>query len=297
MSRILIVGAEGQVGRELMALRHGRELVGLGRAGLDIVDPAAARQVVADFRPSLVINAAAYTAVDRAESEPATAFAVNADGPANLAEACARADVPLFHISTDYVFDGTKAEPYREDDPVAPLGAYGESKWQGECAVRDRLDRHLILRVAWVFGAQGGNFVKTMLRLGAERPQLRVVADQHGGPTPAAAIAATLLDLADRTLAGEPAPWGTYHYCGAPATSWHGFAEAIFARAQAMGMLATVPMVEPIATAEYPTPARRPANSVLDCRRLAQVAGIFQPDWRLGLDQVLTALESPARAA
>lgn len=287
MSTILITGAQGQVGRELVARAAGRRVVGLGREALDITDPASVRQALADFRPALVVNAAAYTAVDRAESEPAMAFAVNADGPENLAAGCARAGIPLLHLSTDYVFDGTKPGPYVEDDPAAPLGVYGESKWQGECAIRERLEAHLILRVAWVFGAHGGNFVKTMLRLGRERPELRVVADQQGGPTPAAAIAETLLALADRALARERFPWGTYHYCGAPATTWHGFATAIFDDASARGLLPRRPAVEPIATADYPTLARRPANSVLDCSRLAHELGIGQPKWRTGLSDML----------
>ena len=188
--RVLIPGSNGQVGRELVAwaAQHGVEAIGLTRVDLDLTDASVVEAVVHAHRPDAVVNAAAYTAVDRAESEPDVAFAVNRDGPAALAATCADLGIPLVHFSTDYVFDGTKSEPYVEDDPVAPLGVYGQSKWVGEEAVRTALDHHLILRVSWVFSRHGGNFVKTMLRLGREREALRVVADQHGGPTPAGAM-------------------------------------------------------------------------------------------------------------
>ena len=206
--KLLVTGANGQVGHALAALDGpGLTMVALDRARLGITDEEAVRRVVRTHAPDAVINAAAYTAVDRAESEPEAAFAVNRDGPAHLAAACAEAGVPLLHISTDYVFGGTKAEPYVETDPVAPLGVYGQSKWAGEEAVRARLPQHIILRTAWVFSDHGSNFVKTMLRLGREREVLRVVADQHGGPTAASDIAEALVAIARQVIA-EPGRWG-----------------------------------------------------------------------------------------
>jgi dTDP-4-dehydrorhamnose reductase len=286
---ILVAGAHGQVGRALM--RRGpaavRPLIGLARADLDIADAGAARARLTALRPALIINAAAYTAVDKAESEPDLAFAANRDGAANLAAVCAELGIPLLHLSTDYVFDGCKSGPYLETDAKAPLGVYGASKAAGEAAIRARLPRHIILRTAWVYGPDGANFVRTMLRLSAERPRLRVVDDQHGGPTPAGAIADALLSIAAAWDRGAEA-WGTYHYCGAPAVSWCGFARAIVAAAAAHRGT-TVPVV-PIATADYPTPARRPANSMLDCARIARDFGIPQPDWRGDLPACVAAL-------
>lgn len=287
---ILVTGANGQVGREL--LRHAGELPvhGLERSGLDITDAAAVNALLERERPRLVINAAAYTAVDKAESDSAQAHAINRDGPAHLAAACARAGIPLLHISTDYVFDGSQTRAYTEADPIAPLGVYGASKWAGEQAVRTTLDTHLILRVSWVFGALGHNFVKTMLRLGSERDELRIVADQHGGPTPAADIARSLLELARRHLRGEALAWGTYHYAGQPFTSWHGFAEVIFSEARAQGLLPRSPRLIAIASHEYPTPARRPANSALDSQHFTDTFGLTAPDWQRGLRTMLSEL-------
>ncbi len=280
---LLVTGTNGQVGRELA--RRAQNVLALDRSGLDIGDAGAVDRVLAEARPALVINAAAYTAVDRAEQEPEAALRINRDGPAYLARACERQGIPLLHISTDYVFDGQRPGAWREDDPTAPLGVYGQSKWAGEEAVRERLDRHLILRTSWVFGGHGHNFVKTMLRLGRERDELRVVADQQGCPSYAGDIADTLLALAGRIAAGET-PWGTYHYCGAPATTWHGFACAVFTKAVELGLLSRAPRVQAITTAEYPTPARRPANSVLDCTRLAAL-GLGPRPWAEGLETVL----------
>lgn len=292
--RVLIPGANGQVGRELVAraAQHDIEAMGLTRADLDLNDAKAVRAVVQAHQPDAVVNAAAYTAVDRAESEPDLAFAVNRDGPAALAAACADLGIPLVHFSTDYVFDGAKPEPYVEGDPAAPLGVYGQSKWEGEEAVRAALDRHLILRVSWVFSRHGGNFVKTMLRLGREREALRIVADQHGGPTPASAIAdAALVTL--RQASERNDDWGTYHFCGAPFTTWHGFAEAIFAEARRHEPLA-VRDVAPIPASAYPTPAARPANSRMEAARLAHTFGIAPADWRAVLAEVIAALQPPA---
>lgn len=290
--KILLTGANGQVGWEVArrAPALGQELIALDRCGLDISDAGAVAQILESSGADLVINAAAYTAVDRAEQEPELAYAVNRDGPACLAAACARLGIALLHLSTDYVFDGSKPGPYREADPVAPLGVYGGSKWAGEEAVRGVLAAHLILRVSWVFGPHGHNFVKTILRLARERDTLRVVADQHGCPTCAPDIADVLLALAGRIGAGQELAWGTYHYCGAPATTWHGFAQAIVDLARAHEPL-RVREVIPIATADYPTPAARPVNSVLECDRFTDCFGIVPRPWLAGLEMMLKSLK------
>jgi dTDP-4-dehydrorhamnose reductase len=288
--KLLVTGAGGQVGRELMQAAPGMGFAVEGHvhATLDIADTDAVTEAVAGARPAVVVNAAAYTAVDKAESETARADAVNRDGAANLAAACAAIGAPLIHISTDYVYDGEKPTPYVEDDPVRPLGAYGRSKEAGERAVRAALDRHLILRTSWVYAAHGQNFVRTMLRLGAERDQLRVVDDQHGAPTAAADIAAAILSIAGRMREGKPVAWGTYHYTAAGETTWCGFARAIFdLSAAATGRR---PSVEPIPTSAYPTPARRPKNSRLDCTRIASALTPPRRPWRAGLAEVVAAL-------
>lgn len=293
--RIIVTGAQGQVGWELTrrAPTFGHEVLAWDVAELDITDAAAVDRALAASGADAVINAAAYTAVDRAEQEPTLAFAVNRDGPAHLAAACARSGIPLLHVSTDYVFDGTKTGSYGEDDPVAPLGVYGQSKWEGDRAVCRLLSRHLILRVSWVFGVHGHNFVKTILRLAREREELRVVADQHGCPTWAGDIADTLLELVGRSAEIDAhAAWGIYHYCGEPATTWHGFAGAIVEMARANEPL-RVRSVIAIPTADYPTPATRPANSVLDCTKLAARLGIRPRPWRAGLEAVLATDRRP----
>lgn len=290
MNPVLVVGAGGQVGRALCTHRRAGlgEIVGLTRGDLDITDLAEVRRAL-DARPfSAVVNAAAYTAVDKAESDAAAAFAINRDGPRNLAVAAAERDIPLLHISTDYVFDGTRDGAYRETDPTGPTGVYGASKLAGEEAVRAAQPHHVILRTSWVYAASTGNFVATMLRLAAERPELRVVADQRGGPTEATAIARALLTIVERL--GEGRPWGTYHFSGAPAVTWHGFAQAIVARAAPR--LRQVPQVTPIRTADYPTPARRPANSVLDCGKIEAQFGIGQPDWSATLGTIVETIQT-----
>ncbi len=287
--RILVFGG-GQVALELRRpdLRPGVAIAALTRAEADITRRKDVQAALRRHRCDAVINAAAYTAVDRAEEERETAFAVNRDGPRRLAEACAEVGVPLVHISTDYVFDGSKTSAYSESDPVNPLGVYGESKEAGERAIRDVLERHVIVRTAWVFSAHRQNFVKTMLRLGEERDELRIVADQFGCPTAAAQLAEGLLQIA--TMAGD-ADWGTYHLCGAERTSWHGFAREIFAgRARLTGQPS--PLLHPVATSEFPTPARRPANSELDCTKVKTRFGIAAPDWHAGLEEVLRDLLS-----
>ena len=279
--RILVFGQTGQVATELARrLPAGVTARFLGRDRADLSDPAACAAQVGDC--DAVINAAAWTAVDRAETEEAAATVVNGEAPAAIARACAAKGLPFLHISTDYVFDGAGDRPFRPDDPTDPLGAYGRSKLAGEIGVRDSGARALILRTSWVVSAHGANFVKTMLRLGRERDSLNVVADQVGGPTPAAAIADALF-VAARAMVGGAAG-GTHHFSGAPDTSWADFARAIMARA---GLSCTI---NDIPTSAYPTPARRPANSRLDCSALAAAFGIARPDWRAGLDDILQEL-------
>jgi dTDP-4-dehydrorhamnose reductase len=309
VSRILLLGGNGQVGAELrrslagagelvVATRDGRtidDVAGIERA--DLADPPSLAALVERLHPDVVVNAAAHTAVDRAESERELAFRINAEAPAVLAVACARTGARLVHYSTDYVFPGNGSRPYREDDPTAPLGAYGASKLAGEQAILASGCRHLVFRTAWVYAAHGHNFLRTMLRVGAEREQLRVVADQVGTPTSAALIA----DATAQALRRAPERSGLWHLTATGRTSWHGFAEAIFAGAVARGLLARAPQVAPIATADYPTPAARPAWSVLDTSAFQRDFGVDLPDWQAGLARVLDELaggrEAPPPAA
>jgi dTDP-4-dehydrorhamnose reductase len=285
MTPILVAGGAGQVGRALIA--RGGVFFGLTHAELDITAIDQVRAVLGRYRPGAVVNAAAYTAVDRAESDAAAAYAINRDGPGNLAAVTAEQGIPLLHLSTDYVFDGSGAAVYRETDPTGPTGVYGASKLAGEAAVRAANPRHVILRTSWVYGPSTGNFVATMLRLAAERPELRVVDDQRGGPTEAAAIAAAIGTIVTQLHADGP--WGTYHFSGAPAVTWHDFARAVIERAAPR--LSQIPTLTPIRTADYPTPARRPANSVLDCTKIERAFGIRQPDWRVSLAAVVAAIQ------
>jgi len=274
---ILVFGHTGQVASELRAMAP---VTALARDAADLADPAACAAAIHAHRPSVVINAAAYTAVDRAETEEGLATTINGDAPGAMAQACAELGIPFVHISTDYVFPGDGTAPWCPGDPVAPLGAYGRSKLAGEEAVRAAGGVHAILRTSWVVSAHGNNFVKTMLRLGAEREGLTIVADQIGGPTPARAIAVACLVVADQ-LAADPAKTGTYHFSGAPDTSWADFARAIFAEA---GLTCAV---EDIPSSAYPTPAKRPLNSRLDCSTTEAQFGISRPDWRAGLRDIL----------
>ncbi len=287
---VLVLGSRGQLGHELMhaAWPAAARLIGLARPQIDVTDATSVAAALAAQAPDLVVNATAYTAVDRAESEPEAAFAANRDGPAHLAAACARGGVPLIHVSTDYVFDGTKPAPYDEDDPIGPLGVYGASKAAGEAAVRAAWPRHIILRTSWVYGSHGRNFVKTMLRLAGERDSIAVVADQHGAPTAAADLAAAITAIAARLAATADIPWGTYHFAAAGATTWHGIAEHIFTRLQAA--TGRCPGLRAITSGKYPGPARRPTNSRFDCRRITATFGIATPDWRDSLDRVLDHL-------
>jgi dTDP-4-dehydrorhamnose reductase len=267
--------------------------VACGSAELDLREP---EQVVARLRehaPQLVLNAAAYTAVDAAEKDEAAAAQVNAHAPQVLARECARTGALLVHYSTDYVFDGEKREPYREDDPPAPVSAYGRTKLAGEQAIRASGCPHLILRTSWVYAARGRNFVLTMLRLARERPELRVVADQVGSPTWAGSIARATWDLVGKK--GQMIFSGTYNVTNAGQVSWHGFAQAIVARGAELGLCPAVP-VRAITSAEYPTPARRPGYSVLAGDRLAADFGIRLPDWQAALAQCMAEIAAPARA-
>lgn len=292
--RILLLGANGQVGHELRrSLATQGEVIATTRSGrlddggaCEIADfdvPDALPELIARIAPTRVVNAAAYTAVDKAETDREAAFRANAETPSRIAEACARMDIPLVHYSTDYVFDGTGTRPYREDDPTAPLGAYGESKLAGEQGIRASGAEHMILRTAWVYAAHGKNFLRTMLRLGAERDTLGVVADQVGTPTSAGLIA----DVTAALLPQVGVRSGTWHLTASGETSWHGFAEAIFAGAVARGMLAKAPHVNAIATSDYPTPAKRPAYSRLDTSRLQTDFGVELPDWHVVCNHVL----------
>lgn len=282
---ILVFGKTGQVARELQALAPVMApMIALGREVADLATSGACATAIEHFVPTAVINAAAYTAVDRAEDEEELATQINGTAPAEMARACAARDIPFVHLSTDYVFDGSGEAPWRPDDPVAPISAYGRSKLAGERGVAAVGGRYAILRTSWVFSAHGQNFVKTMLRLGAERDQLRVVADQIGGPTPAASISQACLTIADQ-LAKDAAKAGIYHFAGAPDTSWADFARAIFAQA---GLACNVADID---TADYPTPARRPSNSRLDCSEAEAAFGIGRPNWQIGLGAVLQELK------
>ena len=285
---IAIIGSKGQLGWELVRRAENRryKALALDLPEIDIVQPASIKDNLSAKNLSLVINAAAYTAVDQAESEPALACAVNRDGSANLADFCEQAGLPLIHISTDYVFDGSKAGSYCEGDPVAPLGVYGQSKEAGESEVRRRIQEHLIIRTAWLYGVHGHNFVKTMLRFGKEKESMRVVDDQTGCPTFAADLANAILLMTDHILSGKETPWGTYHYCGGGSTTWCGFAKAIFEIAKKYDVF-SVREVIPITTAEYPTPVKRPTNSVLDCSKMESNFGICQRPWIQSLTDMI----------
>ena len=277
---LLVFGSTGQLA---VALRNRSDDARfLDRAAADLADPEACAAVIRATRPSAVINAAAYTAVDRAEEEEVLATRINAEAPGAMARTCADLEIPFLHVSTDYVFDGSGQSPWRPDDPIAPINAYGRSKAAGEAAVRAAGGSHAILRTSWVFSATGKNFVTTMLQLSERRDALKVVDDQIGGPTPALSIAETLLQMAGAMRAGQAG--GTYHYAGAPATSWRCFARETFTTADRAVDVAGIP------TSSYPTPAKRPLNSRLDCSTLQKDFGISPPDWRLALKDVVKEL-------
>lgn len=280
MFKVLVTGAKGQVGSELVKLAPaGFTVIGLGSAQLDITDQEQVNAAVALHQPDLIINAAAYTAVDKAESDSDNAYAVNEKAVAWLAQAAVQADIPLFHISTDYVFDGESTTPYKETDPVNPQSVYGASKLAGEQALAAIHSKYIILRTSWVFGAEGNNFVKTMLRLGKESDELSVVADQYGCPTSAASIADVLWKLAELYKQKASLPWGIYHFSNSPACTWHGFAVEIFKQAKEKGLIDKEPKVNAITTAEYPTPAKRPVWSVLSYDKLEALLSEKVPKW------------------
>lgn len=279
--KILVFGKTGQVALELQKFAG---VTALARSDADLADPAACAQVIAKSDADVVINAAAFTAVDLAEQQEALAFVVNGETPAAMAVACAKRSIPFLHISTDYVFDGTGDQPRTPTDQTAPINIYGRSKLAGEIGIASAAGDYAILRTSWVFSAHGANFVKTMLRLAETRDALSVVDDQIGGPTPAASIAAALINMAKAFHAGRGIN-GVYHFSGKPDISWKGFAAEIFVQS------GHDIRVTGISTAQYPTPAARPLNSRLDCRDLETVFGIKQPNWRTGLRDVLTELK------
>lgn len=295
--KILLLGANGQVGHELLralsplgevvpCTRDGR-LAGGGKAlACDLASPGAARAHIRDLAPDLVINAGAYTAVDRAEDDVALAMQINGEAVAEIAQACARQGARLIHYSTDYVFDGSAERPYRESDPVGPVSAYGRSKLAGEQAVADSGARHVVFRLAWVYAARGHNFALTMLRLAAEREQLGVVDDQVGAPTPARWIA----DATAHVAHAHRDLHGVYHLAPAGQTSWFGYCRTLLECAHAAGALQRLPELRPLATTDYPTPARRPAFSRLDSGKLLADCGLTLPDWRQGIEQLIADL-------
>lgn len=297
--RIAVTGQHGQVARALseIAPRHGHEVVLLGRPTLDLLAPETVEPAVRGARAEVVINAAAYTAVDKAESEPDVAERVNGAGAGAVAAAAAALGLPVLQVSTDYVFDGSKPTPYVEEDDVGPLGAYGRSKLAGERAVADANPRHAILRTAWVYAPYGANFVRTMLRIAGNKPEVSVVADQHGCPTSALDIATTLLGVAAKLVAepGNGALAGVFHMAARGEAVWADVAEAVFAASRARGGPSA--RVNRITTAEFPTQAKRPANSRLDCAKLERVYGIALPEWRVPLERTVSRLVGEAHAS
>lgn len=286
---ILVAGRSGQLAHCLCDAgeAHGLSIVSVGRPELDLEHRDLVEAGVRAHRPAAIVNAAAYTAVDKAEHEPDRAFAVNRDGPGYLAAAARQAQVPFIHVSTDYVFDGEKPSAYAEEDPTGPMSVYGRSKLAGEHAVLEACPDAIILRTSWIYSPYGSNFLKTMLRLARSQPIVRVVNDQRGAPTAAADLAQAILQITTQALAGHPAR-GIYHATNRGPTTWHGFAEAIFASLERRG--AAVPQLQPITTAEYPTPARRPANSLLDCSKLSATFGLSLPHWSRSLERCLDHL-------
>lgn len=287
MAKFLITGAKGQVGHCLTEQLAGKaEILAVARDELDITDQSAVKKIVETFKPDVIINAAAHTAVDRAESEVELSEAINVKGPQYLAEAANKIGAVILHISTDYVFEGTGTGEYKEEDQTNPQGVYGRTKLAGEIAAQQVNPRSIILRTAWVFGEHGHNFVKTMLRLAKDRDSLGIVGDQFGGPTYAGDIAKTLIEIANQILAGKENAFGVYHFTGKPYVSWYEFAKAIFVEAESQNILKKSPLVNRIATSDYPTPAKRPANSRLDLTKIKQVFNIEPSDWQVALKNI-----------
>ncbi|MCW8886533.1 MAG: dTDP-4-dehydrorhamnose reductase [Motiliproteus sp.] len=286
--KVLVTGSRGQVGRYLeqqLAAKPWISLI-LDRYELDITNSEKVNSVVTDFKPDVIINAAAFTAVDKAESNRELAFDVNERGPKNLAQSAQKIGAAIIHISTDYVFDGSANRPYMEEDPVAPKGVYGASKLAGERAVMDNCARCIVLRTAWVFGEYGRNFVKNMIKLGTKREELTVVNDQYGGPTFAGDIAEAVLIIVSRIGMGKELSWGKYHYSGMPHVSWYEFAMSVFNAAVDQGLLMKAPRLAPISSADYTTEAKRPNNSKLDCGKIGKEFGIEPSEWQLALNNI-----------
>ena len=283
MKPILIIGSTGQLGRELQQILPQGDAIALGRSQIDLTQPDNLRDTIAEIQPQLIINAAAYTAVDKAESEPELAKAINATAPGIIAETAQKLGTYLIHISTDYVFDGKQSHPYRETDKTNPIGIYGQTKLAGEQAIRLNCENHLILRTAWVYGSYGkSNFVKTMLKLGSQREEIRVVADQIGSPTWARDLAQAIATIIPQTPHA-----GTYHYTNSGVASWYDFAQAIFEEASTMEYPLKIRQVIPITTTDYPTPAQRPAYSVLACEKISKLLPTIPTHWRQALRKML----------
>ena len=278
--RILLTGCDGQLGSLLREILRGKaELLAVNRAELDITNESSVNEIISVFRPEIIVNTAAYTAVDRAEDEVEMAFAVNGLGPEILAKAAHSVGAALIHISTDYVFDGNHKNPYVESDQVNPQSVYGESKLKGEIAVQECCQKYIILRTSWVFSRHGHNFVNTMLRLGKEKSVLRIVSDQFGGPTYANDIANLIVVIIEKIESGEGINWGLYHYSGMPYVSWSKFAEVIFKKVKESNLLKAVPLIKSIESKDFPTPATRPKNSSLDCAKIQAEFDISPSDW------------------
>lgn len=282
--KLWLFGADGQIGRAIRerSVMLGIDISAFDHRSADICDSVRLRDIFDG--QGVIINAAAYTAVDRAETCVADAYAVNRDGARNLAMLAAENDVPFISLSTDYVFNGQSQSPWREDDPIDPLSVYGASKAEGEKAIQLVASKYILLRTSWVFSADGQNFVRTILRLSRERPELRIVGDQWGSPTYAGDIAAAIISIAENICRSDFDSWGLYHYAGAPAVTWHDFACAVLSNQPNISVI-------PIRTEEYPTPAKRPRYSVLNCDKALRVFNLVQPDWRLGLKAVLGRLQ------
>lgn len=287
MAKFLITGSKGQVGYCLVQQLTGKaDILAVDRDELDITDKDQVFRAVQEFQPDIIINAAAHTAVDKAESEIELSEAINVYGPQYLAEAANKIGATILHISTDYVFNGEGSQAYKETDETGPQGVYGKTKLAGEIAVQQANPRSVILRTAWVFGEHGHNFVKTMLRLGKERDTLGIVGDQFGGPTYAGDIAAALIKIANEILKGRNDAFGIYHFTGQPYVSWFEFAQAIFTQAESKKLLEKRPHLNSIATTDYPTPAKRPANSRLDLSKIKQTFDIEPSDWQKALENI-----------
>ncbi len=297
---IVVVGRRGMLGRDVVeSLKNaGLTVAALDSTAIDITKRESVHSVLSRISaPRLLINCAAYTAVDKAESEPEAAFAVNRDGPANLAGECERRGLPLIHISTDYVFNGESERPYKEEDAADPLNVYGRSKWEGEEAIRSRLAEHIIVRTSWLYGSGGQNFVKTILRLGKEREELKVVSDQYGCPTWSFDLAGCLVRIAERTLLGsQDAPRGSFHFCGEGVTSWHEFALAILDEARRRES-SRIAVVSPVPGSSYPTVAVRPRYSALDCGKIEASFGIAPPPWRRSLARLMDRFYESSESA